>query len=68
LISALALDVTIEVVRDLTSYALDFLDLMYLSLVKQGLVLGKHLFDSGLEYIRLSLRLQDNLWLLHNHL
>jgi hypothetical protein len=34
LISALALDVAIEVVGDLASYPLDFLDLMYLSLLK----------------------------------
>ena len=68
LISALALDVAIEVVGDLASYPLDLLDLVYLSLLKQGLVLGKHLFDCCLEYIRLSLRLQDNLWLIDDYL
>ena len=34
LISALALDVAVEVVGDLACYPLDLLDLMYLSLLK----------------------------------
>jgi hypothetical protein len=68
LFTAHSLDIAIEIVDDLSGYALDLFDLVDLSFLKERLVLTEDGFDGCFEYVRLCFRLLLDLRLLNYNL
>lgn len=68
LFTAHSFDVAIEIVDNLSSYALNLLNVIDACLFKQALILTVYRFNRSFEYIGLCFWLRNDLWLFNNNL